>query len=103
MPIRHRLVHASEVYEFILFKSYYDELGRTNYHARRIHIIIRYWFKVINSEEHTYMKKQYNVMLTEFNDRLNIQNWASLVRNTLVFFNVWIAQGVEDKHIFFKC
>ena len=76
-------VHASEVYEFILFKSYYDELGRTNYYARRIHIITRYWFKVINSEEHKYMKKLYNVMLTEFKNRPNIRNWASLVRNTL--------------------
>ena len=42
-------------------------------------------------------------MLTDINDRPNIQNWASLVRNTLSnlgFFNVWIAQGVGDVNIF---
>ena len=42
-------------------------------------------------------------MLTNINDRPNIQNWASLVRNTLSnlgFFNVWIAQGVGDVNIF---
>ena len=42
-------------------------------------------------------------MLTDINDKPNIQNWASLVRNTLSnlgFFNVWIAQGVGDVNIF---
>ena len=42
-------------------------------------------------------------MLTDINDRPNIQNWASLVRNTLSnlgVFNVWIAQGVGDVNIF---
>ena len=61
----------------------YGELGRTNYYTRRIYIIIRYWLKVIHAEEHKYIKKIYNVMLTDINDRPNIQNWASLVRNTL--------------------
>ena len=81
----------------------YCELGRTNYYTRRIYIIIRYWLKVIHAEEHKYIKKIYNVMLTDINDRPNIQNWASLVRNTLSnlgFFNVWIAQGVGDVNIF---
>ena len=55
----------------------YGELGRTNYYTRRIYIIIRYWLKVIHAEEHKYIKKIYNVMLTDINDRPNIQNWAS--------------------------
>ena len=81
----------------------YGELGRTVYYTSIIYIIIRYWLKVILAEEQEYIKKIYNVMLTDINDIPNIQNWASLVRNTfsnLGFLNVWIAQGMGDENIF---
>ena len=81
----------------------YGELGRTNYYTRRIYIIIKYWFKVIYADERKYISKIYNVMLNDIADRQNIQNWASLVRNTLAnlgFFEVWLAQGVGDMNKF---
>ena len=42
-------------------------------------------------------------MLNDIADRQNIQNWASLVRNTLAnlgFFEVWLAQSVGDMNKF---
>ena len=81
----------------------YGELGRTNYYTRRIYIIIKYWFKVIYAYERKYIRKIYNVMLNDIADRQNIQNWASLVINTLAnlgFFEVWLAQGVGDMNKF---
>ena len=81
----------------------YGELGRTNYYTRRIYIIIKYWFKVIYADERKYISQIYNVMLNDIADRQNIQNWASLVRNTLAnlgFFEVWLAQGVGDMNKF---
>ena len=60
----------------------YGELGGTNYYTRRIYIM-KYWFKVIYADERKYISKIYKVMLNDIADRQNIQNWASLVRNTL--------------------
>ena len=42
-------------------------------------------------------------MLNDIDDTQKIQNWASLVRNTLAnlgFFEVWLAQGVRDMNKF---
>ena len=61
----------------------YGELVRTNYYTRRIHIIIKYWFKVIYADERKYISKIYKIMLNDIADRQNIQNCASLVRNSL--------------------
>ena len=72
----------------------YGELGRTNYYARRIYIIIKFWFKVLFAEDRKYISQIYRVMLRDMTDRQNVQNWASLVRNTLAnlgFYHVWLA------------
>ena len=61
----------------------YEELGRTNYYTRRLNFIIKYWFKVINADERKYISQIYKYILNDITDRQNIQNWASLVKNTL--------------------
>ena len=46
------------------------------------------------------------MILNDITDRQNIQNWTSLVRNTLSNFgfrDVWLEQGVEDVNKFSFC
>ena len=81
----------------------YGVLGQTNYYAIRIYIIIKFWFKVLFAEYRKYIIQIYRVMLRDMTDRQNVQNWASLVRNTLAnlgFHHVWLAQGVGDVNKF---
>ena len=82
---------------------YMENFGRTNYYTRRIYIILKYWFNAIYADERKYISKIYKVMLNDIADRQSIQNWASLVRNTLAnfeFFEVWLVQGVGDMNKF---
>ena len=77
----------------------YGELGRTNYYTRRIYIIVKYWFKVLNSDNRKYIKNVYNLMLNDMNVNPNTRNWASLVKNVLShlgFYHAWLSQGVGD-------
>ena len=81
----------------------YGNLGRTNYYTRRVYIIIKYWLKVVYSDNKNYINQMYRMMLDDITDRQNIQNWASLVRNTLSnlgFRDVWLEQGVGDVNKF---
>ena len=43
----------------------YGELGRIDFQARRYTTIIKYWFKLIYSEENKYIKQVYNMMLND--------------------------------------
>ena len=58
----------------------YGELGRIDYQSRRYIIIIKYWLKIINSEEIKYIKQIYNTMLNDLTLQPSKQNWASCVR-----------------------
>ena len=81
----------------------YGELGRMNYQSRRYIIIIKYWLKVISSEESKYIKQIYNSMLNDLNLQPLKQNWASSVKNLLSrvgFLHVWEAQGVGNENAF---
>ena len=81
----------------------YGDLGRTNYYTRRVYIIIKYWLKVVYSDNRKNINQMYRMMLNDITDRQNIQNCASLVRNTLSnlgFRDVWLEQGVGDVNKF---
>ena len=77
----------------------YGELGRENYATKRVFIIIKYWFKILQTPENKYTKIIYNMMLNDLEELPNKTNWASLVRDLLAslgFRNVWLAQGVGN-------
>ena len=77
----------------------YGELGRENYATKRVFIIIKYWFKILQTPENKYTKIIYNMMLHDLEELPNKTNWASLVRDLLAslgFRNVWLAQGVGN-------
>lgn len=87
----------------------YGELGRTDIQSLRYISIIKYWLKVVQCEDHKYIKRIYNVMLNDIDERPNKQNWALSVKqllSSLGFMEVWLAQGVGSTERFisiFKC
>ena len=77
----------------------YGELGRIDYQSRRYLAIIKYWFKVICSEENKYIKQIYNMMLNDLAAHPLKRNWASCVKDLLCqlgFRIVWETQGVGN-------
>lgn len=81
----------------------YGEFGRTTLIIRRYYIIIKYWFKILTSEEGKYIKYIYKMMLLDLDERPNKTNWAYLVKDLLSrlgFYEVWLNQGVGNIEIF---
>ena len=77
----------------------YGELGRIDYQSRRYLAIIKYWFKVICSEENKYIKQIYNMMVNDLAAHPLKRNWASCVKDLLCqlgFRIVWETQGVGN-------
>ena len=81
----------------------YGELGRTTFITKRYFIILKYWFKILATDENKYIKMVYKLMLSDLDRFPNKVNWASLVRNlvrnllmSLGFNNVWLDQGVGN-------
>ena len=77
----------------------YGELGRENYATKRSFIIIKYWFKILQTPENKYIKIIYNKMIRDIEELPNKANWAPLVRDLLAslgFHEVRLAQGVGN-------
>ena len=65
----------------------YAELSRMTMRTNRLLIIIKYWFKVISSEDTKFIKCVYNMMLND-------------VLSELGFYEVWVQQGVGNYNLF---
>ena len=81
----------------------YGELGRLPYQKQRYFIIIKYWLKIVNSEENKMIKHVYNQMLLDLELDNRRVNWASLVKKLLSelgFYEVWLQQNVGDHQMF---
>ena len=77
----------------------YGELGRMDYQSLRYINIVKFWLKLVHTEERKYIKCIYNMMLNDIEIRPNKQNWASMVKyllSRLGFLEVWNAQGVGN-------
>ena len=61
----------------------YGELGRVDFPSRRYVSIIKYWLKVVNSDNRKLIKRIYNVMLEDAVIQPNKQNWAMSVKHFL--------------------
>ena len=75
----------------------YGELGRVDFQSRRYVSLIKYWLKVVNSDNRKLIKRIYNVILEDAVIQPNKQNWAMSVKtllSSLGFMDVWLAQGV---------
>ena len=83
----------------------YGELGRTDFYTRRVYIIIKYWLKVIATDERKYIQTVYKLMLNDLESNNRIINWAQLIKTALTnlgFAYVWLAQGVGNNLLFLK-
>ena len=67
----------------------YAELGWMTVRANRLLMTIRYWFKVISSEDTKVIKCVYKMMLNDAEDHPTKTTWAILVRNRLSFLGYY--------------
>ena len=77
----------------------YGELGRMDYQSIRYINIVKFWLKIIHTENHKYIKCIYQMMLNDMEIKPNKVNWASLLKHLLSrlgFLEVWNAQGVGN-------
>ena len=77
----------------------HGELGRVDYQSLRYINIVKFWLKLIQTDERKYIRLTYNMMLNDLEMKPNKQNWASMVKHLLSrlgFFEVWNAQGVGN-------
>ena len=80
--------------------SVYGEIGRTDYQLRRFVAIIKYWLKVILSEETKYTKQIYKMMLNDLETQPLKLNWELSVKELLCklgFMQAWLFQGVGNE------
>ncbi|MCG8046921.1 MAG: reverse transcriptase family protein [Candidatus Thiodiazotropha taylori] len=81
----------------------YGELGRTDYQSRRYLKIIKFWFKIISSEDSKYIKRIYKMMLDDAERYPQKQNWALSVKvllSKMGFMEAWFNQGVGNTETF---
>ena len=81
----------------------YSELGRKPMQVIRYQRIIKFWFKILNSEDTKLIKCIYRQLLQDIQNDPNKTNWASLVQtllSTLGFHEVWLSQGVGNEQLF---
>ena len=65
--------------------------------------MIKYWLKVISSEETKYTKQIYKMLLSSLETQPLKLNWALLVKDSLCklgFMQVWLFQGVINEQRF---
>ena len=81
----------------------YGETGRISYIQRRYFNIIKYWLKICCSRNTKYIKIVYDMLKTNNETYRNNVNWVSKVQtllSTLVFYDVWLNQGVDNNNQF---
>ena len=80
----------------------YGELGRTSFQVKRYYNIIKYWTKILTSNDNKYITKVYKMMKHEAEENQCV-NWCAMLRNLLgnLGFNyVWISQTLGNKKLF---
>ena len=71
----------------------YGELGRFPLFVDRSFRINKYWFKIIESQDHKYVNIVYKILRNDIEVFPNKKHWASLIRDilsTLGLFDAWI-------------
>ena len=83
----------------------YGKLDRTDCKLRRFIVMIKYWLKVISSDESKYIKHIYKMMLNDIEAQPLKHHLAlSLKRllSNLGFMEVWLSQGVGNEQRFLE-
>ena len=78
-------------------------IGQDKLSDKKIFIILKYWLKIVNTDENKFIKCIYQAMLTDIDINDRKTNWALLVNkllSNLGFYEVWLQQNVGDVDIF---
>lgn len=81
----------------------YGELGRIDFQCMRYFNIIRYWVKLLQTNENKYNKKIYLLLKSDCDRYPNRKNWCTLLKQLLCnlgFYQVWLFQDVGQPKIF---
>jgi len=81
----------------------YGEVGRTNYQTCRYYNIIKYWLKLLRTNDNKFIKKVYLFLKSDCERNVTAKNWCSLLKDllcTLGFYDVWLFQDVGHEKIF---
>ena len=54
-----------------------------DFQSRRYNNIVKYWLKVITSDDNKFIKSVYNIMLNDSETHSHKKNWASSVKSLL--------------------
>ena len=77
----------------------YMESSRIDFQSKRLTNIVKYWLKIITSNDNKLTKLAYKTKLNDIIIYPHKDNWASSVKlllSRLGFFEVWLAQGVGN-------
>ena len=69
----------------------------------RLIAAIRFWLKILHSDDMKYIKVVYNIMIEDLPSSPEKASWAKSVKSLLErlgFGHVWITQGVGDVNMF---
>jgi hypothetical protein len=58
----------------------YGELGREQLIQLRMIRILKFWFKILKSKQHLYIKKFYNMMIFNIEQKPNYKCWANSIK-----------------------
>ena len=81
----------------------YNELGKFPLIIERKLRILKYWLKIVNSDDNNLTKIVYKNLLLDATSQTKCENWVSLVKNLLEtngFGFVWRNQGVDNINLF---
>ena len=81
----------------------YGELGRISFHCRHLFNIVKFWMKILCSNENKYVSRVYKLLKSDFENNPNIVNWCSKLKQLLCslgFYDVWLQQSVGDIDMF---
>ena len=81
----------------------YGELGRVPLINKRIICVLKYWFKILQSDDVKYIKIVYDMLLHDHDIYPEKKSWVKSLKDVLDrlgFSDVWFFQGVGDIKIF---
>lgn len=81
----------------------YGELGRISFKTRRLYNILKYWVKILHTDNNKYIKKVYELLKLDHERMPNKINWCSLVKDLLCslgFYEAWLYQGIGHVDLF---
>ena len=74
-------------------------MGKVPLQINIFHAIIKYWFKILESDSTKYIRYAYELMLSDLHRKPNTVNWAPKVKDllsSLGFYGVWLTQLIRS-------